>query len=731
VSAAVYGAWAALTLSLLWLVASYGDNIPGPDEWQVVPILTGQASLTWAYLFSRHGEHVLPLSRALLVAMARIFGMDLRIGMVASVFVLSAAALALIRTSGYLRGRLSLADLVLPLLLLHFGHRQNILHGWNVHNAIFSASAIAVLILILVAGEGLTRSIGLGALLILLPFTGAAGHMIAMVIGIWFLVTCFLTRRSPDRRQRFGATIGAGLAIVSLGISRVLLRFNLTALEPTVPWLVILLGGMLWNRLLQSAGLRIIAWLFTVSLATAVAWLIGLDETAYVALAMSIAVGGLARGFARYRERDPSAKLDGSMVMGLALVMFVAIVEFRRPDGVSLMMLAGCATVALAVWSATRIRGTGGQVGMVVAVVILASITIGSNRIGGAPIESILTLLRGAVMFLSMGFGMTAGYHWPSSGYAIVLLWLAALVLLMRRPLVPGARLPVGGLMAYWLAFTALALAVGWGRSGNDPNSCLDPRYGVLALPFLCAVYLIIGVTLPPLASKIGQFLLCSLAVFCSAENFKYGWLEARWCHQKNERFLADMNAGKPLMYLIYRHRWWVPMPWTALWYTEMERGMRSLHDANQTGFAKLGLNWPDFDRVMVYQRSGPEAVGPHYHAKLQEGSIAIHMDQGMHILAVLVYVEPLGDHGAWRTSTVNFHWPDGPALGESIELTGHPYDRMAAVWVDQRIDHFTVDWSPAESLRPSKIACFVPSSATPPYLRMGNPFFFDYSRFR
>src|SRR5262249_7705140 len=244
-------------------------------------------------------------------------------------------------------------------------------------------------------------------------------------------------------------------------------------------------------------------------------------------------------------------------------------------------------------------------------------------------------------------------------------------------------------------------------------------------------VYLIIGVTLPPLPGKVGQFLLCSLTVFWSAANFRQGWLDARWCHEKNERFLADMNAGKPLMYLIYRHRWWVPMPWMLQCYTDMERGMGWLHDANKTGFAKISLNWPDFDRVMVFQSGSSEAVGPHYHAKLEEGSIAIQMDQGMHVLSVLVYFEPTGYQGDGKPSTVKIHWPDGPAEGDSIELTGYLHDRIATAWIDQRIDHFTVDWSPAVSLRPSKIACLVPSSATPFYLRLGNPFFFDYSGFR
>src|SRR5262249_40384665 len=154
---------------------------------------------------------------------------------------------------------------------------------------------------------------------------------------------------------------------------------------------------------------------------------------------------------------------------------------------------------------------------------------------------------------------------------------------------------------------------------------------------------LIIGVTLPLFASKIGQFVLCALVVFWSTTNFRQGWLDARWCHEKNERFLVDMNAGKPLMYLIYRHRWWVPMPWMLHGYMDMERGMRLLHDANHTGFARISLNWPDFDRVMVFQRGGSEAVGPHCHAKVQEGSIEIDMDPGMHVLAVLVYFEPAG----------------------------------------------------------------------------------------
>jgi hypothetical protein len=726
VGGTVYGLWAVMTAALLLLVTTYGDNLPGPDEWHLVPIWLGKEPLTWSYLFSHHAEHVLPLSRALLVAMARVTDGDFRAGMFASVFVLSATALALIWTARQLRGRLSLTDIVFPLLLLHLGHRENVLQGWTVHNALFTALAVAVLILLLLPPQRLSmrRTIAFGGLLLLVAYTGAGGQVVSFVLAVWFLGNCLLTRQRSAGRQRSIATVGAVLACVSLANIRCLRGFDLTPLTPVVPWLVIVLGIAFSVRLVHGRLLRAGICLGVLVLTVGLAWLLSLPEAAYEAMALTACLWAVYRGVARYRQRDEAAKLDGVLIIGLALTAALSAIVFRRIDRDCLWMVAGCLTLSLGIWSLMRIGRLSGRIGALASLLILAAITLGPSYRIAPPSPSVWATLRGAIMFLSTAFGVTSTNHWPYSGLATTLLWLTAAFVLMRAAI--QRRRPVGGLIAYSVAFTLLALSLGWGRAGFDDTACLEQRYALLSVPFLCAVYFIIGMAPLPALSKAVQFLLAALVLLWSPDNLREGVVLARHMHEKNRRFLQDMNAGKPLMYVIHHHRWWVPHGWSWSAYLEMKRGMELFHDAKWPAFAQMRLDWPEVNQEIVFEGPHARSQKPGSHSQSGEGQVSIRLDRPRRIYAIMVRFAPIGQRTGWQPAIVRIHWPGGPPQGEDILLSRLPDDLTACAWVDRDIDRIEVDWSPADSVRAERIGCLVPTAFTPLELRAGrpNPFF-------
>jgi hypothetical protein len=707
-------------------------------------------------LFSHLAEHVLPLSRALVVAMARVTNSDFRAGMFVSVFVLSATTLALIWTSRQLRGSLSLADISFPLLLLHLGHRESVLQGWTVHFALFTALAVGALIILFFLPQRLSmpRVIWLGIFLMLLAYTGVAGQVVSLVLAMWLLGNCLLIRGRSGGRERSIATVGAVLACASLANVRLLRGFDLTPLEAAVPWVALVIGIMLSKLpphprpsprargelkaphpsslpegIGDSASASLVPKLFRIGccfgaivLAIGLAWFMSLPEAAYEAIALSACLWAAYRGAARFRENGDKAKFDGLLIVGLAVTAAVSAAVFRPVDRECLWMIVGCLTLSLAIWSLLRIKRAFGRLGALASFLILTLITLGPTYRTAPPSPSMWATLRGGFMFLSTAFGATSSIHWPYSGWAIMLLWLAALIVLMRAAI--RRRRPIGGLIAYWLAFTLLAHALGWGRSGFDYTACLQQRYALLSVPFLCAVYLILGMS--PVAGKAAQFMLAALILFWSPDNIHEGVSVARRVHEKNRRFLEDMSAGKPLMYVIHHHRWWIPHGWNWSAYLEMEHGMRLFHDANRPGFAQMRLDWPQVDQEIVFDRLHPKAQKPGNYARSGDGSVSIRFDRPKRIYAIMVRFEPLGQRTGWQPAMVRIHWPGGPPEGEDIELSRLPDDLTACAWVDREIDQIEVDWSPADLLRANRIGCLIPSAWTPLELRAGipNPFF-------
>src|SRR5581483_11647567 len=177
------GTWAVLALADLAFVLTLGTNAPYADEWEFVPaLLDREPPLPW--LWQLHNEHRLPLPRAVYLGLFRLTH-DFRAGMVVQVAVLSGLSLWLMRLAERLRGRPHWADLFFPASLLHVGHWENLLMGYQLCFALFTVLATAVGVVALRATrESAFRSgVAAGVLALLLATTGGSGLVAALPVA--------------------------------------------------------------------------------------------------------------------------------------------------------------------------------------------------------------------------------------------------------------------------------------------------------------------------------------------------------------------------------------------------------------------------------------------------------------------------------------------------------------------------------------------------------------------
>src|SRR5215469_2144611 len=141
----VWSTWAALTLVAFGYVAVFGVDVPYYDEWDHISIASGSRPVTLQWLWTPHNGHRIPLPKLILVTLYAISGTDFRSGMFFDVAALSVASAALMWASRRLRGWTSILDIGLPLLLLHWGHFENLLWSWQV-TQIMPIAVVCVLV---------------------------------------------------------------------------------------------------------------------------------------------------------------------------------------------------------------------------------------------------------------------------------------------------------------------------------------------------------------------------------------------------------------------------------------------------------------------------------------------------------------------------------------------------------------------------------------------------------
>jgi hypothetical protein len=213
--------WAALTAAALGFVVTFGTNTPFADEWEFIPALTGHEPIgTW--LWQQHNEHRLPLPRAIYLGLFRLTH-DFRAGMVVQVVLLSGLSFGLTRLAARLRGRGHWADVFFPASLLHVGHWENLLMGYQLCFVLFTVftTAIGVVALRTTRNTAYRSGVTAGILGFLLCLCGGFGVVVALPVGAWVAYLAVAVWRGGSKSKAVQLLALAGLPVLYLVLYRI------------------------------------------------------------------------------------------------------------------------------------------------------------------------------------------------------------------------------------------------------------------------------------------------------------------------------------------------------------------------------------------------------------------------------------------------------------------------------------------------------------------------------
>jgi hypothetical protein len=208
----VWGIWVAMVMAAAGYVIHFGSNVPYWDDWNMVDVVTGAQPVTLQWLWSPYGGHRIPLPRLVLLTLYRLSGTDFRAGMYFNVALLAGTSAVLIWASARMRGgKVSAADAVFPLLLLHWGHFENLLWSWQVGFVL--AVAMTGMALAIIAAYGLAPIPKVGVILaslviVLLPISDVPGLVYAPALAAWIAATGVVA--CCDHRRGYAALLWAG-----------------------------------------------------------------------------------------------------------------------------------------------------------------------------------------------------------------------------------------------------------------------------------------------------------------------------------------------------------------------------------------------------------------------------------------------------------------------------------------------------------------------------------------
>jgi hypothetical protein len=215
----VWGAWAALFLTLLYLVVRYGSPVPFCDDWYYLSGLITRHPPSFEHLWAQNHEHRIPLPLFVDWLSLRLSGCDFRGPAFVCALALGGLALGLTRVAGRLRGQTRYADAFLPVTL--FGT------AWADSNFYFTKGGL-LQFAVDHRGRRTPGRRGEGDAVIpprsaprrrLLPLCGAPGLLYVPAFFTWLWVSTLLGLRAQAGRQRYMrlgvlAGISAGLLLI-------------------------------------------------------------------------------------------------------------------------------------------------------------------------------------------------------------------------------------------------------------------------------------------------------------------------------------------------------------------------------------------------------------------------------------------------------------------------------------------------------------------------------------
>ena len=210
--AIAWAVWGALTVGLILFVRQYTRNVPYWDDFELVPMMTGQEPVSLGWAWAQHNEHRPVLSRLILAGLSRFVANDFRTGKFFSVGLLSAAAASMLLLARRLRGSTRVTDAVLPLSILNIGQGETLAITFAMNLALTAWVAFELIATTGLAGGrlGWPMALRAGLLLVLLPLCGGSGLVLLPPLVLWlagYVAWAWWSDREPGGPAR---AIGLG-----------------------------------------------------------------------------------------------------------------------------------------------------------------------------------------------------------------------------------------------------------------------------------------------------------------------------------------------------------------------------------------------------------------------------------------------------------------------------------------------------------------------------------------
>lgn len=325
----VLGVWVVMLVGALGFLARFAVNIPYAEDGMLIPYVTDSEPLDMKFLWSSYSSHIIPLPKYILCLLIRTTH-DFRASMYVSVITCAIVALALSFAARSLRGCFDYSDALFPIGLLHLGHWESYLLGFALQEVMSTALTALILLVILNAGDTLSRrqTLVAGLCLILLPTTGTAGFLLVPPLTVWMVYGAWRSWRANNSSFSANAVLQLLLPVLAMG----LLIPYFFSMPHGMPWLH---GPASWMQKVQAI-IFVLLQVITLSfgMGTATSWLPFLNQDRAVVLVGStvlvlLTLGLILLSVQRHPPQERLRKIGLSLYC-LATFMVLAGIAFGR-----------------------------------------------------------------------------------------------------------------------------------------------------------------------------------------------------------------------------------------------------------------------------------------------------------------------------------------------------------------------------------------------------------------
>lgn len=372
------------------------------------------------------------------------------------------------------------------------------------------------------------------------------------------------------------------------------------------------------------------------------------------------------------------------------------------------VVLAGVAWLVYVAWDGRRGGPAGaGRVrlsllGPAAAATLLVGLYFVNFRLNPShpPPPSLRALLRTGAQALGGSLTPFRPELWPWVGLVVPALACATGALLVRRWWTDGAeRVRAVGLLLFLGATLGVALGVAWGRAGLSPWAGTAPRYAIITIPVLFAVYLAWLVYSPRRGRGVMEAVLLALLCVSLPQFVLNGYRYGTWLRPESTAFVRAVREGAPTPFLTARFSGslfsdrFAPRlsPWMA-W--ARRAGLRPYRDAAADPDREFREEALAAELVGIHQMTWDGSAG---RASGPDPYLVFALPAPRHVTAVRVRFVLDGPSPTpgwfdvfWRQDGVNDFQAD--QRNHRFMLNPGPQEQTLVVWVNDTIDRIRLD---------------------------------------